>query len=151
MTEEALERLVDRFLDRSLPAGEWTHQAHLLVGLMLGRRLPQDQLLPTLRRTIGAYNVATGGQNTDEAGYHETITAFYAAALGAFARATQDRPAARAAELLLASPLADRKIVLRAYTDQTLKSKAARQVYAAPDHANFSADRLAAECLTDAD
>lgn len=151
MTEEALERLVSLFLDRSLPAEEWTHQAHLLVGLMLGRRLPQDRLLPTLRRTISAYNVATGGQNTDEAGYHETITAFYAATLGAFARATQDLPAAHAAERLLNCPLADRRIVLRAYSDHTLKSKAARLTCVPPDHADFSADRLAQECLAGAD
>jgi hypothetical protein len=150
MTDDDLALLLGRFLDRTLPAAEWTHHAHLQVGLMLARRLPQDQLLPTLRETIGAYNIASGGRNTDEAGYHETITAFYAAALGAFARATLDLPPAEAARRLLAGPIADRGIVLNAYDEQTLKSKAARLGYCPPDHAGFSPDALAADCLADA-
>jgi hypothetical protein len=150
MTEEELKILLDRFLDRTLPAAEWTHEAHLLVGLMLARRLPQDALLPNLRQTISAYNLATGGHNTEEAGYHETVTAFYAATLGAFARASLQLSAAQAAERLLASSLADRKIVLRAYDEHTLKTKAARLAYRPPDRVDFSAVGLAMECLGDA-
>ena len=150
MTEAELTTLLDRFLDRTLPAAEWTHHAHLLVGLMLGRRLEQAQMLPFLRENIAAYNVASGGKNTDEAGYHETITAFYAATLGAFARATAGLSLAEAARRLLAGRLADRKVVLDAYLEETLKSKAARLGYRAPDHAGFSPEALAAECAADA-
>lgn len=116
---------------------------------MLARRLEERELLPTLRASISAYNVATGGQNTAEAGYHETITGFYAATLAAFARATADLPARQAAALLLAGPLADRKVVLRAYDEQTLKSSEARLTYRPPDHADFHPERLIAEILAD--
>jgi hypothetical protein len=149
ITEGGLEVLVRDFLARTLPATAWTHQAHLQTGLMLARRLEERDLLPTLRTAISAYNVATGGQNTAEAGYHETITAFYAATLAAFARATADLPAHQAAALLLAGPLADRKVVLRAYDEETLKSSEARLARQPPDHAEFHPERLIAEILAD--
>jgi hypothetical protein len=150
MTEQALQFLLQRFLNRILPAKEWTHEAHLTVALMLGRSLDPGELLPTLRRAIIAHNIASGGQNSDTAGYHETITAFYAATVGAFARASLHLPAGDAAARLLASPLADRRIVLRAYDEQSLKTKTARLSYHPPDKADFSAEELATECLTDA-
>ncbi|MDB5459143.1 MAG: hypothetical protein JWO72_884 [Caulobacteraceae bacterium] len=150
MTDDELEILLAQFLARTLPAAGWTHHAHLLVGMMLARRLPQAQLLPTLRDAISAYNVAAGGSNTDEAGYHETITAFYAAVLWAFTQATLDRPACEAARRLLAGPIADRGIVLSAYDERTLKSKAARLGYRPPDRPDFSPERLVAEHLADA-
>ena len=68
-TEDRLEALLAAFLDRTLPAEQWTHHAHLLAGTMLARRMPQDELLPFLRQAISGYNVASGGQNTDSAGH----------------------------------------------------------------------------------
>lgn len=144
---EALAALLDRFLARTLPAAEWTHEAHLLVGLMLARRLPRDALLPTLRETISAYNLSTGGQNTDAAGYHETITAFYAEVLGAYAQATAALPVAEAARRLLRGPLAARDAPLAAYDAETLKSREARLGRRPPDRPGFLADLMAAETL----
>lgn len=150
MTEAELDALVDAFLARSLPAEAWTHQAHLLVGLSLARRMPEAELLPFLRRAIRAYNLASGRQNTDTAGYHEAVTAFYAATLAAFARATAALPRAEAARRLLASILADRSIVGRAYDPATLKTVGARRNGAPWDRPDFDPDRLAAEALHDA-
>ena len=149
-TEDSLQALLEAFLDRTLPAEQWTHHAHLLVGTMLARRMPQDALLPRLRQAISGYNLASGGQNTDSAGYHESITAFYAAVLGAYARRTAHLPLAEAARRLLDSPLEDRKIVLRAYQAETLKTVAARLGYVAPDIAGFDPARLVAEVFADA-
>ena len=146
-TQSRLDSLLTAFLDRSLPPERWTHHAHLLVGTMLARRLPEAELLPFLRQAISAYNLASGAQNTETAGYHESITAFYAAALGAFARATQTLPTAEAARRLLASPLADRRIVTRAYDPATLKTAQARLSLAPWDRAEFDPEALAAEGL----
>lgn len=150
-TEARLDALQDAFLARTLPAAEWTHEAHLLVGLMLARRLPEAELLPFLRQAISAYNLASGGENTDAAGYHDSVTAFYAASLAAFARATADLPRAEAAERLLASLLADRAIIARAYEPTTLKTVAARRERAPWDHPEFDPEALAAEALASAD
>jgi GNAT superfamily N-acetyltransferase len=149
--EARLDALLEAFLARTLPAAEWTHEAHLLVGLMLARRLPEAELLPFLRQAISAYNIASGGENTDTTGYQDSITAFYAATLAAFARATADLPAAEAARCLLASPLADRDAVGRAYTPSTLKTVAARRARAPWDRDDFDPEALAAEALASVD
>ena len=146
-TEARLDALVEAFLDGVLPDSDWTHEAHLLVGLSLARRTPESELLPLLRRTISAHNLASGRQNSDTGGYHEAITAFYAAALLAFARATADLPRAEAARRLLASILADRSAPLRAYDRETLATVAARRTGAPWDNPAFDPDILAAEAL----
>ena len=147
MTEAQLAGLLDAFLDRTLPAAQWTHEAHLTVALMLARRLPEAALLPALREGISGYNIASGGVNTDQAGYHEAITAFYAATIGAYARLTQDLPLAEAGRRLLAGPLAERAIVQRAYSPERLKTVQARLQGAAPDISGFHPGPLAAEAL----
>jgi GNAT superfamily N-acetyltransferase len=147
ISEAALADLLRGFMDLSLPAARWTHHAHLLVGLMLARDLPEPQLLPTLRARISAYNRASGGENTALAGYHESVTAFYAAVLAAYARATARRPLAEAAAHLLAGPLAERDVIARAYDPATLKTVQARLGYVPPDRPGFSPARLAAEAV----
>jgi GNAT superfamily N-acetyltransferase len=151
ITEENLDALVRDFLVRTLPAAQWTHHAHLLTAMMLGRVMAESELLPSLRENIAAYNVASGGMNTDSAGYHETITAFYAAVIGAYARATLNLPPAEAARRLLASPLADRGIVQRAYDPQALMATPARMAYRPPDIAGFDPRVLAAEAIAATD
>jgi GNAT superfamily N-acetyltransferase len=146
-TRPQLEGLLAEFLDRTLPAAEWTHHAHLRVGLMLGRRLPPCELHPALRENIAAYNVSTGNRNTDTTGYHDSITGFYAAVLGAFSRATLSLPVDEAARRLVQSPLADRAIVKRAYEPQTLTTVAARRAFAPWDHADFDPAALVGEVL----
>src|SRR5262245_12644919 len=71
------ERLVERFLDRTLPKSEWTHASHLRVGLWHVRNFTPDIALAQLREGIKRLNEAHGTPNTDRGGYHETITRFY--------------------------------------------------------------------------
>jgi hypothetical protein len=72
-----LEALVSGFEDCTLPKARWTHRAHLAVGLVYCDRMPAPVALALLRERIRRYNVASGGENTGTAGYHETITRFY--------------------------------------------------------------------------
>jgi len=75
--DEELEALVSGFEDCSLAKPRWTHRAHLAVGLVYCDRMPAPVALALLRERIRRYNVASGGENTSTAGYHETITRFY--------------------------------------------------------------------------
>ena len=72
-----LTRLVEGFAQRTLPCHEWTHQAHLIVGLWYCSRHEADAATSILRESIKRYNIACGKQNTETSGYHETITRFY--------------------------------------------------------------------------
>ena len=65
------------FCSRTLPKAQWTHEAHLRVGLWHLLNHSAEEALRLMRQRIKTYNLATGGQNTDDAGYHETITRFF--------------------------------------------------------------------------
>src|SRR5262245_21090730 len=78
------ERLVQQFLDCTLPKSEWTHVAHLRVGLWHVRSFPPDEALARVREGILRLNAAHGTPNTDTGGYHETITRFYLLSIDRF-------------------------------------------------------------------
>jgi hypothetical protein len=72
-----IDSLATRFTDCTLPREEWTHHAHLRVGLWHLLRYPPAEVLDLLRDRISRYNVSVGGVNTATDGYHDTITRFY--------------------------------------------------------------------------
>jgi hypothetical protein len=72
--EAEIERIALGLIDCTLPKPEWTHRAHFAAALWL---LAHTDVLANaggMAPLIRAYNEATGGENTDSAGYHETIT-----------------------------------------------------------------------------
>ena len=119
--------------DRSLPKAEWTHPAHFAATLSLMRHRPQMDLAREMPDLIRAYNVATGGANTESAGYHETIT--QASLRGARARLVlhPDEPLTSVMTALLASPLGDKDWLLAYWTRERLMSVEARRTWAEPD------------------
>ena len=125
--------LVAAFIARTLPKAEWTHEAHLRVGLWHALRHPEHETLALLRERISAYNAAMGGENTATAGYHESITRFYVRVFYAFlATVDAGREPAELERGLLAS-YGDRELPLRYYRRETLFSTAARLGWVEPD------------------
>jgi hypothetical protein len=74
-SEAALEALIAGFEDGSWPRAQWTHAAHLALGACY--ILEGDAALDRLRIGIPRYNVSQGGKNTEDSGYHETLTCFW--------------------------------------------------------------------------
>lgn len=89
-TRAELQVLVHNFETKTLPKEAWTHEAHLAVGLWYAVTAPEN-MLARLRQNIRTYNAAVGGQNTETAGYHETITDFYVRLLIGCAKARPHR------------------------------------------------------------
>src|SRR5579864_5722053 len=72
-----IEHIGEGLLARSLPRGDWTHEAHLAATtyLLVKRRdIAIDKELPGI---IRRYNESVGGVNSDTEGYHETITRLF--------------------------------------------------------------------------
>jgi hypothetical protein len=74
-SEAALSALIAGFEDGSWPKAQWTHAAHLTVGACY--ILEGHSALDRLRANIPRYNVSQGGKNTEDSGYHETLTCFW--------------------------------------------------------------------------
>lgn len=127
------DRLAHEFIARTLPKIEWTHHAHLRVGLWHALRYPDDATLNLLRERIRAYNESTGVLNTSGAGYHETITRFYVGVIRHFVDSIDpQRPVDELAQELIAR-WGNRDLPLRHYTRERLYCVEARLRWAEPD------------------
>jgi hypothetical protein len=134
-----IELLARRFADRSLPRTEWTHQAHLQVGLWYVHQRGAAAL-DLLRAGIRRLNEAHGTPNTESSGYHETITAAYVRSIALFlTTCSPEATLQERAEALLAGPLGARDVLLRCYSREVLFSARARAEWITPDLAPLAA------------
>ncbi len=68
-----IDRLVEAFESLQLPIANWTHRAHLAVGIYYLRKYGYDSALARIRERINAYNRACGTPD----GYNETVTVLF--------------------------------------------------------------------------
>jgi len=138
---DGVDDLGSRFETCTIAKREWTHAAHLTVGLWHVRRYGPDQALVRLRTGIRGLNESHGGVNTDTDGYHETITAAYVQLLAGYLDAwPRELPLSEAVAALLESPLASKHALLTFYSRERLMSTIARAVWVEPDLGPIRAD-----------
>jgi hypothetical protein len=131
---EDLEQFAARFAAQAIPLQEWTHLAHLKIGLWHVNRYGAEGALARLRVGIRLLNDANGVLNTPSGGYHETITCAYVMLLSEFLEACpKDMPMSERVKRLTASPLADKNILLSFYSREKLISALARAKWVEPD------------------
>jgi hypothetical protein len=126
LDDEALWRA---FHDRTLPAPQWTHAAHLRIAWLHLARYELDEAHLQMRVGIIRLNAAHGLVETAERGYHETLTRVWLALVRA-ARSAGPGPDSTS---LLDQPGLDRTAPLRHYTRARLFSVAARAMFVPPD------------------
>ncbi|MEA3080127.1 MAG: hypothetical protein QOF05_1535 [Sphingomonadales bacterium] len=126
--------LGERFLARTLPKEEWTHEAHLATTTWLLLRRPDVDVDHELPDLIRRYNEGVGGVNSDNEGYHETITRVFLAGVRLFlAEADRTEPLHELVNALLRSPMGRRDWPLRFYSRERLFSVEARRAFVASD------------------
>lgn len=130
---DEIEYFIREFEARRLPKLQWTHQAHLAVGLWyLSHHSPADAL-PIVRQHIRDYNMASGTANSSHSGYHETLTRLFLHGIALHIQAHKGEPLPRSLALLLQSPLAQKDWPLTFYSRARLFSVAARREWLEPD------------------
>ena len=130
----AIETLVARFLAREIPREEWTHRAHVIVGTWHVDRYGPEVSLARLRVAIRNLNDRHGTPNSSTSGYHETVTrAFVQLLVQLLADCPPDITLAERVARIVASPLADKDILLRFYSRDRLMSPSARAEWIEPD------------------
>lgn len=117
----------------TLPKPRWTHPAHLLVGLWYLSKHAPDEALNIVRERIRAYNESVGTANSDDGGYHETLTRFYLDGIAAHVARHSNEPLAKSLALLLGTPLVRSDWPLTYYSRERLFSVRARQQWVEPD------------------
>ena len=68
---EQVEELVQKFEKGTLTKSEWTHEAHLIVGLKMVLTY-KEQAFPEMKKRIIRFNESVGTINSESSGYHET-------------------------------------------------------------------------------
>jgi hypothetical protein len=127
-------RIGEGLIERTLPKPEWTHAAHFAAAVYLVAGRPDiaaEQAMPDMIRN---YNLATGVENTDTAGYHETITQ---ASLHVVRHVLADLPTTdglhKRTNAVLDAGYAQKDWLLRHWRRETLFSVTARKSWVAPD------------------
>jgi hypothetical protein len=130
--DEAIRRIGEGLLARSLPRPLWTHEAHLAACAWLVLERPDivpERDLPDL---IRHYNESAGGVNSDIEGYHETITQVSIHGVRRVLARTGGTLVERVNALLLA-PEGRRDWPLYFFSAERLLSPAARRGWIEPD------------------
>lgn len=86
-----------------------------------------------LRTGICAYNESIGGQNTDDSGYHETITRFYVEVIGLFLKQVDQTGSMDELAEQLLRDWGRKDLPLEYYTKARLMSVEARRSWIEPD------------------
>jgi hypothetical protein len=141
-SESELTSLVARFHDGTVPAAEFTHAAHLAVGLWHAINFGEADALMRVRAGIRRLNDAHGTPNTATRGYHETITRAYVVLLARFAKAHAGLAPAALAQALLESDLGKRDALLTYYSRDVLMSVEAKRGWVEPDRLPLDAVAL---------
>ena len=119
---------------QTLPKSEWTHAAHFAVAVWLIRTLPEGAPERDMPDMIRAYNLSVGGENTDTAGYHETITqASLHVVRKVLSTLRATAPLDLATNAVLDAGYADKDWLLKHWRKETLFSVKARREWVAPD------------------
>lgn len=126
--------LMEQFESCTLPKEQWTHKAHFIMALWYCIHHPLPQAIQKIRNGIKKYNVSVGGENTDSAGYHETITLLYTSTIAHYVITTgittlTDEYLAD----FLAQPFLAPDYPLQFYSKELIMSKEARLGWIAPD------------------
>lgn len=124
-TEEGLQEFINHFENKTLPKNRWTHEAHFVASFWYSYHF--DSPLELVRRYISEYNLATGVENSDTDGYHETITHAYLTATKEFIEKHSSLGKIEILERLLNSEIVDKNYLFKNYCPQDLMSVSARK------------------------
>ena len=85
-SEAELEEFVRRWEAGELTKAEWTHGAHVGTAAFHAFQLDPEALFGRMKARIIHHNECVGTANTEDNGYHETLTRFWAGTVGEFVR-----------------------------------------------------------------
>ncbi|MGH9387624.1 MAG: hypothetical protein ACRD2N_25470 [Vicinamibacterales bacterium] len=92
-----------------------------------------EEALSLLRERISRYNESVGTMNTDDSGYHETVTAFYVRAIAATIADRDPRASLDELATLVIDRIGARDYPLRFYSKERPFSVEARRGWVEPD------------------
>ena len=84
--DSALNDFVERWTLGSLPKSSWTHGAHVVVAAYFAFDHSEEATFSLMKAGILHFNSCVGTPNTEDSGYHETLTRFWSGTISSFLR-----------------------------------------------------------------
>ena len=130
---EDIYTLVKSFEERTIHKSDWTHAAHLIVGLYYCKAMPFAVAKNLMRDGICWLNDSLGIPNTESSGYHETLTVFWMKRIWNFLDESTEGETLTTLAQQLIERYVDPDLPLTYYSRELLFSAAARRDYFPPD------------------
>jgi hypothetical protein len=129
-----VKNIAEEFYNHTLPKESWTHHAHLAVALYEANKTNDFNIaLDNLRQQIKSYNISVGTENTDNSGYHETLTVFWLTAVFEYYKSHNQSEIDEIYMDIINSQLLSSDLPFKYYSRALLFSKEARQLFIEPD------------------
>jgi len=132
-SETDLKRLVDKWSNGTLPEREWTHAAHVSTCTYLIWHNTLAQSFELMKAGLYRFNQATGTPNTDERGYHDTLTRFWCTLLFYKIHRGHFKSCLEAAAAMSIQYGTNSRAEKAYYSFDVLRNKLARRQWVAPD------------------
>ena len=126
-------QLVKAFEERTLPREGWTHHAQLAVATFYCNTLPFSMARNVMRDGIHWLNDIHGTPNSDDSGYHETLTLFWLKRIWNFIDSRTGHTDLFSLVNDTIANFGDQELPLTYYSRELLFSVEARREYYPPD------------------
>ncbi len=130
---EALSAFLAAWEKGTLPKPEWTHAAHVAAVACYAFRLPAEEVMPRMKAGILHYNACVGTANTEDSGYHESLTRLWSDVVGTFVRQGNFADEWEAVRAAVAAFGPSRDLHKRYWTHDIVRDRVARREWVAPD------------------
>jgi hypothetical protein len=133
LPEAGIKELVDRWTNCTLPAKEWTHEAHVSTCSYFAWQYTLAETYSLMKAGLYKFNQATGVPNTDNRGYHETLTRFWVTMLFFEIHRRHYNSCEAAVHAMVELYGGNSRAEQSYYSFDVLRSREARRVWIAPD------------------
>jgi hypothetical protein len=137
-SEASLRRFVDAWKSGRLPKSAWTHAAHVAMAAYFAFDHSADATFAMMKAGIIHHNTSVGTPNTEDNGYHETLTRFWSSEISEFVRAGRFSSRFEAVRAAMSAFGEDRERYRQFYSFDVVHDRRARREWVAPDRSPAS-------------
>ena len=131
--EAALQKFVEAWKSGRLPKAAWTHAAHVAMAAYFAFDHAAEATFAIMKAGILHHNTSVGTPNTEDNGYHETLTRFWSSEVGQFVRSGRFPSRLEAVRAAVATFGEDRGRFRLFYSFDVVRDRRARREWVAPD------------------
>jgi hypothetical protein len=132
-SESELQRFVEAWKSGKLPKPEWTHAAHVAMAAYFAFDHAAEATFAIMKAGILHHNTSVGTTNTEDSGYHETLTRFWAGEIDALVRTSRFPSRLAAVRAAVKEFGGDRDRFRQFYSFDVVRDRRARREWVAPD------------------